>query len=237
MLRGHGSNMAVPRRRSNGRAAGVAAAAIGRSVVGPMDDPAGRGSGRSGVAPPALGRHHRTMTTDTDIPTAPMSFERTTLGKPPGDPITVVLADDHPLYREGLARAIAARLDMTLLGEATDGLDALSLIEELCPDVALLDVKMPTMDGIEACELLAGSGDVPTRIVLLSAFLEPELVARATLAGAAGYLGKDSTRDEICSALARVATGGTAFCEGADRGVTQALERIFGDNASGTKDP
>lgn len=173
--------------------------------------------------------------TEMSATVIPMSFARTTLGRPPGEPVTVVLADDHPLFLEGLVRAIGARPDMTLVGEATDGLGALALIEELCPDVALLDVK-PAMDGIDVCELVAARRDVPTRIVLLSAFLEPGLLVRATLAGAAGYLGKDASRDEICSALAQVAAGGTAFCAEAGAGVTTALERIFDDGASGTKD-
>ena len=117
--------------------------------------------------------------------------------------ISVVVADDHPLYRDGLVRGIATAGDLELLGEAADGEEAERLIEELRPDVALVDVKMPVLGGVELCERLAERG-TPTRVVMISAYLDPNLVARALRAGAAGYLGKDASREEICEALVEV---------------------------------
>lgn len=114
--------------------------------------------------------------------------------------IGVVVADDHPLYRDGLVRAIATAAGLELLGEAADGDEAERLITEVRPDVALVDVKMPVLGGVELCERLAQRRS-PTRVVMISAYLDPNLVARALRAGAAGYLGKDASREEICEAL------------------------------------
>jgi two-component system nitrate/nitrite response regulator NarL len=121
-------------------------------------------------------------------------------------PIGVVVADDHPLYRDGLVRAIASAPELELLGQAADGREAEELIRELHPDVALVDVKMPVLGGVELCERLARSGD-GTRVLMLSAYLDPSLVARAIAAGAVGYLGKDASRDEICEALVQAGRG------------------------------
>lgn len=120
--------------------------------------------------------------------------------------VSVVVVDDHPVYRDGLVRAISSAAELELLGEAADGLEAELLIEEMRPDVALLDVKMPALGGVELCERLARRG-LPTRVVMISAYLDPNLVARALRAGASAYLGKDASRDEICDALVRVGRG------------------------------
>ena len=139
----------------------------------------------------------------------------------------VVLADDHPLFRDGLSRAISSHLGLELVGEASDGPEALALIEEFDPDVALLDIKMPGLDGIEVCASVARRVSRPaTRIVLLSAYVEPSLVWRAAVAGASGYLSKEASRTDICDALVDVALGGTAFGREAESGLIGALERI-----------
>jgi two-component system nitrate/nitrite response regulator NarL len=148
-------------------------------------------------------------------------------------PSRVVLADDHPLFRDGLARAISTRNDLELVGQAGEGITALALIEELRPDVALLDVKMPGLDGLEICRLVTDRRlAVRTRVVLLSAYLDASLVSRAVCAGAAGYLGKDATRVEICDALVEVATGGTAFGRKSTGGLVEELERLFFEESS-----
>ena len=123
-----------------------------------------------------------------------------------GAPITVVVADDHPLYRDGLVRAISSVPELVLVGEAADGHEAEQLIEERRPDVVLLDVKMPGLGGVELCERIARRA-LPTRVLMISAYLDPSLVARALAAGAAGYLGKDASRDEICEAIVQVGRG------------------------------
>jgi two-component system nitrate/nitrite response regulator NarL len=122
-----------------------------------------------------------------------------------GAPVTVVVADDHPLYREGLIGAIQAREDLELLGEASDGDEALELIERQLPDVALLDVKME-IDGTTVLRRLQGSGPA-TRIVFLSAYLDSALIYSALEAGASGFLSKRADRSAICDAVASAARG------------------------------
>lgn len=122
-----------------------------------------------------------------------------------GGAVTVVVADDHPLYRDGLVGAIQARKDLALLGEATDGEEAVELISRHSPDVALLDVKME-VDGPTAMKRLQRAGG-STRVVFLSAYLDSALIYSALEAGAAGFLSKRADRSEICDALKAAASG------------------------------
>ena len=119
--------------------------------------------------------------------------------------LRVVLADDHPLYRRGLSRALARRPDVDLVGEAADGEEALALIRAVRPDVAVLDVRMPRLDGVQVCERLRSAPDAATPVLLLSAFDDPSLAARATAAGAKGFVAKGSSVTAICGALRRAA--------------------------------
>ena len=113
---------------------------------------------------------------------------------------TVVVADDHETYRKGLARAIGACEGLRLVGQASDGREALELIDRLQPHLALLDVRMPGLDGLEVCRRLKGG---PVRPVLLSAYAGSALDERAHEAGAYACLSKEATRAEICEALSR----------------------------------
>lgn len=119
---------------------------------------------------------------------------------------TVVVADDHPIYKEGIARAIRERPELELVGEANDGREAIELIVERQPDVALLDLQLPGLSGIEIAETIRNRG-LGTRVVILSAFSESELVYKAVAAGARGYLKKDAGRPEVCEAISAVARG------------------------------
>jgi two-component system, NarL family, nitrate/nitrite response regulator NarL len=121
--------------------------------------------------------------------------------------ITVVVADDHPLYRAGLVDAIAERADLELLAECSGGAAAVEQIRARRPDVALLDLRMRDLDGMAVLEAITGDGG-RTRVVFLSAHEEGEVVHRAMSAGAAGYLTKETDRDEICDAILRAAAGG-----------------------------
>ena len=172
---------------------------------------------------------HREPAADPEAASSP-------LGVRPA-PVTVVFAEDHPLYRDGLARALGSHPGLRLVGEACEGAGALGLIEELEPDVALLDVKMPGLDGVEVGRRVAASEGLPTRVVLLSAYLDPSLIAQGLAAGAAGYVGKDATREEICAAVLRVGRGGTAFSDSAREGLVQGLERLIRYDDGGTTDP
>jgi two-component system response regulator DesR len=127
-------------------------------------------------------------------------------------PATVVVATRQPLQRRRLASAIAARPDLRAVGEAGDGDEAATLIEAKHPDVALLELPMGGLDGIALCKRI--SARLPewrTRVVLLSGDRDPGLAKRAISAGAAGYLAADSSEDQVCQAVSRVARGGTAL--------------------------
>jgi two-component system nitrate/nitrite response regulator NarL len=115
-------------------------------------------------------------------------------------PTTVVVADDHPLYRAGLVEAIGERPDVALLAECAGGREAVEQILALRPDVALLDMRMRDLDGMAVLEEITRSRS-RTRVVFLSAYEEGEVVHAALSAGAAGYLSKETDRTEICDAV------------------------------------
>src|SRR3954470_13739879 len=111
----------------------------------------------------------------------------------------VVIADDHETYRRGLARAIRRFGTLDLVGEAADGATALALILEFSPDVALLDVRMPGLDGLELARRLRDLGGIT--VVLLTGSDADALAGAAAAAGVAQLLSKDLARDEICRRL------------------------------------
>lgn len=120
--------------------------------------------------------------------------------------ITIVVVDDQSLIRDGVAALLAAEPDFSIVGTAADGAEAVGLISSLAPDVALMDIRMPDMDGVEATHRLVGSG-VPTRILILTTYGADELVLSALRAGASGYLLKDTPRRSLAAAVRSVATG------------------------------
>ncbi|MBF0612180.1 MAG: response regulator transcription factor [Magnetococcales bacterium] len=122
--------------------------------------------------------------------------------------IRLVLADDHTIFRQGLARLLQSGKKIKLLSEAGDGQQAWQLIRELQPDIALLDISMPGMSGIEVAKLIIEEG-LPTRIVLLTMHDDPALAAEAKQTGAHGYVLKDNTFEELLEAVETVANGGT----------------------------
>lgn len=117
--------------------------------------------------------------------------------------VSVVLADDSDIYRRGMRRAIEGDDRLALVAEVADGAAALAAIRELQPDVALLDLQMPALDGIEVCRRV--QADPPPRrprFVLLSAFLSDEVAERARACGMDHQLDKTTPRREICDLLA-----------------------------------
>jgi two-component system nitrate/nitrite response regulator NarL len=143
---------------------------------------------------------------------------------PSPEPLTVLVADDHPLFRRGVARAIGRHPGLELVAEATDGREALALIAAMRPDVAVLDHRMPGLSGVEvSAQLRLHPESSPTAILLLSAFEDDEIVAAAIGAGASGYLGKTASPAEICAAVERVGRGGTAFSAAVPADPTQPL--------------
>jgi two-component system, NarL family, nitrate/nitrite response regulator NarL len=120
-------------------------------------------------------------------------------------PFSVLLADGHEAYRDGLARAITAHPRLDLVAEAADGRRALELLLELEPDVAVLEVRMPGLDGLEVCDILAGlDRELRTLIALISGEANETLAAAAHAMGMAAVLNKDSTRTQLCDRIAAI---------------------------------
>lgn len=134
----------------------------------------------------------------------------------------VLVADDHPLFREGLVRAIKERPDLELVGQCGDGRTAIAQIQELRPDVCLLDMRMPELNGIQVTTALADAGS-RTRVLILSAFNESALVYDAIAAGAHGYVIKDADRQTICDAITAVARGNTVFSTDLHDGLAEQI--------------
>jgi two-component system, NarL family, nitrate/nitrite response regulator NarL len=120
--------------------------------------------------------------------------------------VTVLVADDHPLFREGIARAVRERPDLELVAELSDGRAALECIRATSPSVAVVDLRLPELDGVAIANAVTRDG-LPTRVLVLSAFTDPRLVYEAMAAGAAGYFSKDADRDAVLDAIAAVARG------------------------------
>lgn len=120
--------------------------------------------------------------------------------------ITVMLADDHALFRRGLRSMLELESDIQVVGEAGDGLEAQDLARELLPDVALLDINMPNMDGIDAARELRRAFP-EMGIIMLTMFAEEEIIERALAAGANDYLRKDTPFDDIVAKVRATANG------------------------------
>jgi two-component system, NarL family, nitrate/nitrite response regulator NarL len=120
--------------------------------------------------------------------------------------VRVVVADDHPLYREGVVRALMATGQIEVLAEAEDGRQALQQIEEHEPDVAVLDYRLPGLDGLQVTHAVIRDG-LPTRVLMLSAFTESGIVYKALEAGVAGYLPEEARREQIADAVLACSRG------------------------------
>ena len=120
--------------------------------------------------------------------------------------IRLLLADDHAIFRQGLARLLDAWPEAQVVGEAADGQEAWDLILTHKPDVAVLDIKMPRMSGIEIAKQVRNLR-LSTRVVLLTMHDEPALALEAEKAGVQGYVLKDNTFEELSTAIERVASG------------------------------
>jgi DNA-binding NarL/FixJ family response regulator len=138
--------------------------------------------------------------------------------------IRVVIADDQALVRAGFASLLAAGEDITLVGEAADGADAVELVRRARPDVVLMDIRMPGMDGLAATRAVtADPGLAATRVVVLTTYELDEYVFEALRAGASGFLTKDVDPDDLRDAVRTVAAGHALLAPSVTRRVVDAF--------------
>jgi two-component system response regulator NreC len=123
--------------------------------------------------------------------------------------IKLLIADDHAILRQGLRRILESEKDLSVVGEAANGVDAVKRAKQLEPDVIIMDISMPEQDGIESMRQIVKS--LASRVLILTVHLEHEVISEAVSAGAAGYLAKDSLDRELISAMRTVMLGGTVF--------------------------
>ena len=146
--------------------------------------------------------------------------------------VSVVVADDHPLFREAIERAVRERPELELVGSAADGRAALDQIRGLTPRVAVLDLRLPGLDGLQILNAITRDG-IPTRVIFLSATGDPEVVYQAVQGGASGYFSKEADRGAILDAITAVARGRTVIDPALHDGVFDQV-RIRG---TGTERP
>jgi DNA-binding NarL/FixJ family response regulator len=131
--------------------------------------------------------------------------------------IRVLLADDERLVRAGFRMILKAESDMEVVGEAADGIEAVDQASRLRPDVVLMDIRMPTLDGLEATRRILARPDSPPRVIVLTTFDRDEYVYEALRAGASGFLLKDAPEDRLVAAIRVAADGGSMFAPSATR--------------------
>jgi DNA-binding NarL/FixJ family response regulator len=139
--------------------------------------------------------------------------------------IRVLLADDQAMVRAGFRLILSAEPDVTVVGEAADGVEAVAAARRLRPDVTLMDVRMPRMDGIAATRRLLAEEPVPTRVVVLTTFDVDSHVYDALRAGASGFLLKNAPPEELVQAIRVVAAGGALLDPAVTRRVIEEFAR------------
>ena len=127
--------------------------------------------------------------------------------------IRVLIADDHPVVRAGLAGMLSAQADLEVVGEAEDGREAVDLVGSLGPDVVLMDLRMPRMDGVSAITEIKGRHP-GVHVLVLTTYDTDADILRAVEAGATGYLLKDSPREQLYRAVRATAAGRTSLAPG-----------------------
>lgn len=143
--------------------------------------------------------------------------------------ISVVVADDHALIRAGIVMLLAVQPDISVVGEAANGDEVLELVREQHPDVVLMDLRMPGIDGIEATRRLTADpvdGDRPTKVLVLTTFADDESVYPALRAGAHGYLLKHAAPQDLPTAIRRVAAGDAWLDPAIAGGVIERLAKV-----------
>jgi DNA-binding NarL/FixJ family response regulator len=151
--------------------------------------------------------------------------------------IGVLIVDDQPLLRTGFRMILDAEPDIEVLGEAADGRAAVEAARNLRPDVVLMDIRMPVMDGVEATRLLAGPGvETPVRVLVLTTFDLDEYIVEALRNGASGFLLKDAPADQLVDAIRVIADGGALLAPTVTRRLLDAFAHRLprGNSAAAT---
>jgi len=139
--------------------------------------------------------------------------------------IRVLLADDQTLVRGGFRMILRAEADIDVVGEASDGAEAVTLAQELGPDVVLMDIRMPNLDGIEATRRIVDRSERAPRVLVLTTFDVDEYVYEALRAGASGFLLKDAPEQQLVSGIRIVAEGGSLFAPAVTRRLIERFAR------------
>ena len=147
--------------------------------------------------------------------------------------IRVVVADDEALIRDSFRLLLETEADITCVGEAANGREAVALIRELSPEVVLMDVRMPVLDGLEATRLIANAG-LPSRVLVLTTYDSDQYLYDAIRAGAAGFCLKDMRREDLMHAIRTVAAGEALLHPALTR---RLLERFAGGPQPGPPSP
>jgi DNA-binding NarL/FixJ family response regulator len=147
-----------------------------------------------------------------------------------GEPIRVVLVDDDPLVRAGLSLMLRGAPQLEIVGEAGDGVQALEVIARTRPDVVLMDIRMPRLDGLAATQRLSEQADAPA-VIVLTTFDADEYVVRALANGATGFLLKDTSPPMIVEAIQKVAAGEPMLSPSV---TTQLIRRVVETPSAGS---
>ncbi|MEU4607258.1 response regulator transcription factor [Kribbella sp. NPDC023972] len=140
--------------------------------------------------------------------------------------IRVLVVDDQEMVRAGFSALLDAQADLEVVGQAGDGAEAVALAAELQPDVILMDVRMPVMDGLAATRRILAAGDPQARVVMLTTFDLDDYVYAALRAGASGFLLKHSTPDELAGAVRVVAAGDALLAPSVTRRLVEDFARV-----------
>jgi DNA-binding NarL/FixJ family response regulator len=143
--------------------------------------------------------------------------------------VRVLIADDQQLVRSGFRMILESEQDLQVVAEAANGQEAVSAARRLRPDVALIDLRMPVMDGIAATAEIVGDARVPTRVLIVTTFDTDEHVYAALRAGASGFLMKDAPPEELAAAVRLIAEGEALLAPSVTRRVIEEFARVSRD--------